>query len=334
MKLDDIKNHIRDFFRGSDSEEGRRIIDLWYHFFDDKPDKLDELYIEEKEILRKNLFHDIRNKTGIGDKKLNRFQRASSHNKTWHYKMAAGFAVLLLALLPIFLITVEEPVPESVAYRTSNNPTGQSSRITLSDGSTIWLSANSTLEYPEKFEGKYREVVLKGEAFFDVVSNPSQPFVVKSGDLQTRVLGTSFNIRAFEDEEEIEVTVATGRVSVEQIRPATSKSNSQESVALLFPEQQLVYSNSTGESTTQQVDSRLFTSWKDGVLMFENHTFEEITRRLERWYGVEIQFADPDVKEMRFRIMFEHTSLEHALKMLQAIEDFEFETEGDQIWIR
>lgn len=334
MKLDDIKKHIRDFFRGNDSEEGRRMIDLWYHFFDDKSDELEELDIEEKEILRKNIFHEIRNAAGIGDKKIYRIQHGvSAHNRTWPYKMAAGFAVLLLALIPVFLMTTEQPVPEAVVYRTSSNPAGQSSRITLSDGSTIWLSANSTLEYPEKFDGEYREVILQGEAFFDVVSNPNQPFVVKSGDLQTRVLGTSFNIRAFEDEEDIKITVVTGRVSIEQTA-TTDNTDAPQSVAFLYPEQQLVYNNSTGKSMTQQVDSRLFTSWKDGVLMFENHTFEEIVSRLERWYGVEIQFTDPEVKEIRFRILFENTSLEHALRMLQAIEDFEFEMEGGQIWIR
>lgn len=334
MNVNDIKNHLRNFFRGGESEEGDRFIDLWYHYFDDRPDELSELDVNKKENLRVELLQEIRRAAGIPDKKLHRIGVGSSTSKrTWSYRMAAGFAVLLLALIPVFLMTFQESVSESVEIITSSNPAGQSSKITLSDGSTIWLSANSTLEYPERFEGEYREVILHGEGFFDVVPNPDKPFIVKSGDLQTTVLGTSFNIRAFEEDKDIQITVVTGRVSVGQT-DAADDADTPQSVAFLYPEQQLVYNNTTRESITQQVDSRIFSSWKEGLLMFENHTLEEIANRLERWYGVEIQFTDPDLKKTRFRIMFENTSLEHALKMLQAIKDFEFKIEDRQIWIQ
>jgi ferric-dicitrate binding protein FerR (iron transport regulator) len=249
--------------------------------------------------------------------------------------LAAGFAVVIFALIPVFLmVTEEEETAAAIEYRTSSNPSGQSSVITLTDGSTVWLSANSTLLYPEYFSEGRREVTLWGEAFFDVTGDPEKPFVVNSRGLQTTAIGTSFNIRAFDDEVETSVTVTSGRVSVDQIMAQAEAGTAVNKViTVLEADEQYVYNSATGKVITQSVNSILYTSWVDGKLSFEDHSFEEITRRLERWYGVKIHFSDPDLKQSRLRITFENTSLRHALHMLQVIEDFEFEIEERQVWI-
>lgn len=344
MNIRDIRQHLRQFFEGKSSGKGGRLIDDWYHFYDDRSEKLQNLNSVQKEELRKEIFENVRKSAGISGKsrQWNGVSNPSADGRrTWPYKMAAGFAVLLLAMIPVFLFTAEPQPPETVEYNTSSNPAGQSSRLTLTDGSTVWLSANSTLRYPETFEGTAetgtREVMLEGEAFFDVAPNPAKPFIVHSENLRTQVLGTSFNIRAFEDEEDIKITVATGKVTVgrtDQNVDSTAAEN--EPVASLEPDQQLVFNRLTRQAETQPVNSQLYTSWKDGELSFENHTFGEIAGRLEMWYGVQIHFEDPDIRESRFRITFQNSSLEHALNMLQAIEEFEFEIkpEEKQVWIK
>lgn len=313
------------------------FINFWYHFFDKRPNALNELSGEEKEKLRKSLFDDIREKAGIPYTRISWIGKNSwPANRTWPYKMAAGFIIVLLALIPVFMFTYEDPASVPVEYFSSSNPAGQSSQITLTDGSVVWLSANSTLRYPERFENEYRDVKLEGEAFFDVSDNAEKPFIVNSAGLQTKVLGTSFNIRAFGDEDDIEITVVTGSVIVDHVvSPADSGISRDGPVALLNPDQQLLYNTQTRQTSTQTVDSNLYTSWKDGQLSFVNHSFEEIARRLERWYAVQIHFSDAELKQARFRITFENSSLQHSLRMLQAIKDFEFEidVEERQIWI-
>ncbi|MEX0983370.1 MAG: FecR domain-containing protein [Bacteroidales bacterium] len=334
--MKDIKRHIKNFFLNKDSGEGYRVLNRWYHFFDNSPNQLEEMDAGEKEELRVSLFENIRIAARISEKRIHWIGSGlRNKNKTWHYKMAAGFSVLLLAVLPVFLFTVQDPGSESVMIRTSSNAAGQSSEIRLADGSVIWLSANSTLEYPDRFDSDYREVILSGEAFFDVAHNPQQPFIVKSGDLHTRVLGTSFNIRAFTEEKDIAITVVTGRVSVNKMDALTNyETMINDHAVLLDPDQQFLYNNASKEGLIQTVNPEHYTSWKKGLLSFEKHTFEEIAQRLEQWYGVEIHFEDPKLKESHLRITFENNSLEHVLRMLQAIKDFEFEIEGRQIWIR
>lgn len=343
MELNNIKKELRKFFRGEETEEGRWLIDQWYRSFKNKPNELTEYSNEEKEKFRRELWTDIKVSTDWSHK----HGRLQIHGQppsriSWPVRIAAGFIIVLLALLPVLyfqgILLPENQNADPVEYQTISNPPGQSSQVTLSDGSTIWLSAASTLRYPDHFGDSLREVNLKGEAFFDVKSNPDKPFVVNSGQLRTRVLGTSFNIRVFEDEEDIQVTVASGRVSVEPLAVSTDRDSLEEGhtdpIAVLKPEQQLVFDKKTQTGMTQAVESTLYTSWKDGKLIFDKHSFEEIARRLERWYGVNIQFADPALKQIRFKVTFNNNSLEHALQMLKVIEDFEFEMEGNQVWIK
>lgn len=345
MNFKDIKEEIRKFFRGEVTEKGQWLIDQWYRSFKNKPNELTEYSNEEKEELRRELWADIQ--SSIKSSKNYRLKSVRQYNYRLSgvaglVKITAGIIIILLALLPVLyfqgIVFPENQSDELVEYQTISNPAGQSSQLTLSDGSTIWLSAASTIRYPKQFGGSLREVNLRGEAFFDIASKPGKPFVVNSGQLQARVLGTSFNVRSFEDEENIQVTVASGRVSVEQHTVSTTKDSLEEEhadpITVLEPEQQLVFNKKTQTGMTQAVESLLYTSWKDGKLIFENHTFEEITSRLERWYGVDIQFADPVFKRIRFKVTFNNNSLEHALRMLQVIEDFEFEMEDDQVWIK
>lgn len=341
MDFNQIKKEIRKFFQGDETEEGRWFIDQWYRSFKDNPSKLTGYTNEDKEKLRRELWADIKSSTHLSrNQRRLQINRYSPDRVSWPVKMAAGFIITLLSLLPVLyfqgVILPENQNADRVKYQTISNPAGQSSQITLSDGSTIWLSAASTLQYPEHFSDNLREVNLKGEAFFDVKKIPEKPFVVNSGQLRTRVLGTSFNIQDFENEKDIKVTVATGSVSIEQHEISTDNDNLEDESnpkVVLEPEQQLVFDKKKSTGVTQKVNSTLYTSWKDGKLIFENHSFKQIARRLERWYGVNIHFTNDALKQIRFRVTFENSSLEHALRMLQVIEDFAYEMKDDQVWI-
>lgn len=341
MELSDIKKYLRRFFRGDETEAGRSLIDIWYHHFDHASDKLaDGLSETEKEELRKELLTKVRMSAGYWDTSRKfRCYRHWSNRTAGIVKMAAGFIIILLILVPFLpyedLLDFGGQSAQVVEYRTARNPVGQTSKITLADGSTVWLSAASILKYPTRFSDSLRHVYLKGEAFFDVAKNAEKPFIVNSEGLETRVLGTSFNVRVFEGEDNILVTVASGKVSVRQKGVAAdSLKESVNPTTILQPDQQLVFNKEDRLASTQTVNSTLYTSWKDGRLIFENHSFEEIARRLEQWYGVRFHFSNMALKQERFKIVFENTSLEYALRMLQVIKEFEFNIKDRQVWIR
>lgn len=341
MDLNEIKNNIQKFFRGEETEEGRRLIDRWYDYFENKPDELAGYSEAEKEKLRQQLWHNIEDETGLAKSRfqLKNHDYSSNRREVWKFKVAAGFIIALLVALPVLyyqgFIFSQNQMQSQITYMTASNPAGQTSRIVLADGSTVWLSAASSLRYPKRFDGNdLRSVYLMGEAFFDVTHNPDKPFVVHSGELQTKVLGTSFNIRSFEAEHDVQITVATGRVSVK--RDTVEKeglAHTDRSIAVLTPDQQLVFDKETSKGLTKTVNSSIYTSWKDGKLIFENQSFKEIAQRLERWYGVQIHFSDADLEQVRFKITFANNSLQHALKMLQVIEDFKFKMKDNQVWI-
>src|SRR5699024_7201053 len=195
MYLNEIKRNIRKFFQGEATEEGRWLIDQWYRSFNNKSSELTGYSKEEKEKLRRDLWTDIKASANVSQNRRRIQDHGHSpHMISWFARIAAGFIIVLLALLPVLyfqgVVWSAGRNVGMVEYHTISNPTGQSSQVTLSDGSTIWLSAASTLRYPDYFGDNRREVSLIGEAFFDVKSDPNRPFVVNSGQLRTRVLGT------------------------------------------------------------------------------------------------------------------------------------------------
>ena len=162
-------------------------------------------------------------------------------------------------------------------YNTLRVPRGGEYSITLSDGTIVYLNAESELRYPVKFVGEDRQVYLSGEAYFDVVHDKTHPFVVDVKNSTVRVLGTSFDVRAYADEDEVLTTLVQGSVRF---------SAGKESV-ILGPGEQAVLDKS-GRVETREVDTYLYTAWKDGVFAFKRQRLEEVMKVVARWYDVNV----------------------------------------------
>lgn len=209
--------------------------------------------------------------------------KVRSLNRIW--SAAAAIAVLLVAGWWIFM---HEAGSKTLEYSTADN---QSRSITLPDQSKIVLNENSTLAYT--FDGKNRQVELSGEAFFDVEKDPKHPFVIHSGEVETKVLGTSFNIRAYPDEAKVKVSVKTGRVEVRQVQ----KSQPEAAPALvLLPGNTGVYSTEEAvlekapDIATEDVDA-----WQQGTVVFAGGTtLAEVIPAVEKLYDIKIQ-ADASI---------------------------------------
>ena len=167
--------------------------------------------------------------------------------------------------------------------------TGMEYTLTLSDGTKIYLNAESEINFPVSFKGEQRMVELSGEAYFEVAKDAKHPFVVKTRDLSVKVLGTSFNLRAYGEEKEVVTTLAEGKVQVFDGQKFRD----------IIPGEQVVYEKATRAMQVKQVDVSRYTAWRDGKFIFRNERLEDIMMYLARWYNVQYKFMDDRVKDMR-----------------------------------
>lgn len=192
------------------------------------------------------------------------------------------------------------------------NP-GVISAFRLPDGSQVWLNAGSTLKYPSDFIADTREVELKGQGYFEVARNEEKPFIVKaSPDYAVEVLGTSFNVAAYEEEEWIETTLVEGSVDL-HIRTAGGKEISQR----LKPKERAEFKKSTNQLEVSTVNTDYDTAWKNGEIVFRNHPMEQVLRILSRHYHVKFNVKSPDVLNSIITAKFKNEQLPQVMEYLR-----------------
>jgi len=187
--------------------------------------------------------------------------------------------------------TISSDLSKSVAENSMNQliiPYGKTSEVILSDGTKVFLNAGSRLVFPENFKGKTREVFLIGEAYFDVKHDQNHPFIVQLSDLRVKVLGTKFNISAYAADNVIETVLAEGKVAMER-----NNAGLFERATELVPDQMASFDRTTKETNVKAVNVNNYTLWTKGLLQFENTDLNRITKRLERYYNIKIEFAQP-----------------------------------------
>jgi ferric-dicitrate binding protein FerR (iron transport regulator) len=164
-------------------------------------------------------------------------------------------------------------------------PYGKRSEVTLSDGTRIRLNSGSQLSYPSVFKTDLREVYLSGEAFFEVSADKSRPFYVVSGEFSVKVLGTRFNVTAYPEDPEIRTVLLEGKVSASRNRLFAKEMD-------LSPGEGIVFDKAEGNMVKGKVDTRLYTSWINGYLLFENEPTVEVFKKLERYYNRPIKVSE------------------------------------------
>lgn len=212
---------------------------------------------------------------------------------------------------------------QSVLYNTLSVPRGGNVvHITMSDGTKVWLNAASTLHYPVAFTGDERRVEISGEAYFEVAPNADAPFVVNKGSMEIAVLGTSFNVNAYGEEDDVKVTLLEGKVKVMN-----------EGTAILKPGEQAVV-NQTGEiSVHRNFDQEAVMAWKNGLFHFDNTSIEVIIRQIERWYDVSIEY-DSTLKNVAFNGQISrYSKASEVLEMLEAAEAIHFRIKDRKIYL-
>lgn len=177
---------------------------------------------------------------------------------------------------------------DEIIYNTMKTLRGMEYPLTLSDGTKVFLNAESKIKYPVSFIGNKREVEISGEVYFDVAKDKTKPFIVKSGDVAIEVLGTSFNVKAYNDEKELATTLVEGKVKL------TAKGEN----VILLPGKQAIFNKKDNNLKVKEVDVNLYTSWSKGKFIFRNERIEDIMKTLKRWYDFEVVYHDEEAKNI------------------------------------
>lgn len=241
-----------------------------------------------------------------------------------YFKYAAVLAALIITSITWYAVH-KSHTPAAVVMLENSTTAGKLLKLQLPDGTTVYLNAASRLQYPEKFTGSTRTVVLHGEAFFDVKQDKQHPFIVTADQLHIQVLGTSFNVRSYQNDEDIAVTVATGKVGV-----ALGNTPAQ----ILLPDQAFTYSKHSGNVQVNAADAAESRAWETGSFIFHYETLENITKRLSRWYDVDFVCTDRQLLQKRFKLKLKNERLQHVMESLSAAgSGFTYEIKGKQVII-
>jgi ferric-dicitrate binding protein FerR (iron transport regulator) len=185
-------------------------------------------------------------------------------------------------------------------------------KVTLPDGSNVWLNHSSSLRYPAVFKGRSRDVELKGEGFFEVVRNSKVPFIVNAGELKIVALGTTFNVMAYPEENKIETSLIDGNVEIQK----QGEGRASETIYKMKPTDLTIYNKENQEVTAKTISDNRYFSWKEGKLIFTNEPLEEVVKKLSRWFNVEIHMKDPELNGITLTATFVHETLPQVIELL------------------
>jgi len=274
---------------------------------------------------------DVASVAGLYNQETYDHELQTSPVFSWISKLAS---VLLVICCLFFIFDSYNTYHKEL--QTKETAKGVRSVFTLTDGTEIRLNSDSKLEYPATFSDSTRDVFLTGEAFFDVAKDAAHPFIIHTKDMNVRVLGTTFNVKAYANDALTETTLINGAITV------TLNGVSKKQI-FLKPTQKLVLKNLRNGNkrtslTSKDIDTAIRrltyfkpdhstiieTSWTQNKLTFKNENFLDLSRSMERWYNVEINFESENAKLLRFTGIIEKENIREALKALQLTEKFNF----------
>jgi len=214
-----------------------------------------------------------------------------------------------------------------LAWNTVTAPRKHIAMCTMADGTEVWLNAGSTLSYPANDQLDKREVKLNGEGYFKVTKNAHKPFYVLTSNATVKVLGTSFNMKAYSNEEHLVTTLEEGSVEL-----TTHKSGN--TLIRLLPGEQAIYDTDEGKTEIVKVDAKQFSAWRGEKFLFKDADLRAIITELERLYDIKIHIINPKLEKLRFRGMFSYDQdLLDALETLRHSVKLNYTIKGREVWL-
>lgn len=254
-------------------------------------------------------------------KKSGLLQFPPNHKLRW-LGYAASIALVLLGTFAIFHF--RSSTQGQLVYERYTAELGKRKEVKLKDNSTVVLFPGSTLDIPAGFNGKDRKVILKGRAFFEVAHNLNKPFLVTTGQLITKDLGTSFEINETAAPKTNTVTLRTGKVSI---------AYAGKEIARLIPNQQISYQTGANKFTIVSVDASQSLTWINGELSYDLAPLTTICRDMEKWYNIKITINNPDLLHKKITTSFKDLPVNKVMDMLSATSGLTYTIQGNQIKI-
>ncbi|OXB25315.1 iron dicitrate transport regulator FecR [Flavobacterium tructae] len=302
-----LHQDIKLFLEGKPSLNGEELWNNWY----DHPEEIFDtiaLITSDQSKLKK----EIQN-----IKKTNKV--ISLPNRNW----AVAASLLFVVSLSCFLyLSSLKTITRQYATRA-----GEHAKIVLSDGTQIWLNAGSHVKYPVTFKGDTREIYLTGEAFFDVAKDKKHPFIIHTDKMDTKVLGTSFNVQAYPDQTTQEVSVLTGRVNV--------KSTVTEENVYVTPGQKVVFkSHSNKLQAFKDIPMNSISLWRKHIIVFEDAPLPEVIATINRNYNVTVQIANKNLNNLKISAYFKELPAGQVVALVCNIINAEYKIESGTYVIR
>jgi ferric-dicitrate binding protein FerR (iron transport regulator) len=295
------KKILYGFFDGSASRKEKKIVREW---LEEKPENKDEL-------MKERAFFDA---VLLSDSSAQKKTKLVRDKKTASPSFFVREILKIIAIITIVLTGTHyfySGKMKEIRFATNTIvvPAGQRANLTLSDGTNVWLNAWSELQYPAFFTGSRREIKLKGEAYFEIQEDKNKPFIVQTNEYDVEVLGTKFNVEAYEDFGHFSTALMEGSVKIISRKdPAHT--------LLLTPNQKASIEN--GVLIARRIEDHDQYRWREGLICFKNTNFEELMRKFEKSYGIRIIIENPKLKEYSFSGKFRISDgVDNALRVLQ-----------------
>ncbi|MBX2842817.1 MAG: FecR domain-containing protein [Flammeovirgaceae bacterium] len=320
-------------------------FDFWEDWTERNPHKVYEIEEARKILIRLQVKKRIKlpedklldineNINRILDKKIAKNhkkefveRKIKNHNNVfWFNRIAAAIIFMVLAVVGVYYllgININPKEKGELVFVNKVVPKGKKLTITLSDGSVVKVNSESKIKFPKSFSEDSREVYLEGEAFFEVARNESKPFIIYSGNIKTTVLGTSFNVKAY-DHNKVQVAVNSGKVKVEN-------SSLEIEPALLIQNEMVICANEKIEFT--KFVSEDYFGWKDGILFFDDANIDEVVSALERWYDVKVHIVDKNLITGEFNGLYKNKSLGVVMEGISYSSKFSYVLENKNLTI-
>ncbi|WP_158859371.1 FecR family protein [Lunatibacter salilacus] len=324
----------------------KQLDDYWTKWIKANPDQLSTLKLA-REFLMRVQYNEIRADEGTKEQILTDLLKTPSRksdssstkvlplaqpNKKTNYfnlsQLHRIAAILILGLglawllIPSEFFDISQTHLDEIATLTKFTQPGEKLRLTLKDGTKIWMNAATEIQFPERFDTLERRIVLTGEAYFEVAKDSVRPFIVETNGLSTTALGTSFNITT-KNEGRIYVSLLSGKVKI-------SSTSDQEDI-FLDPGKELRYSTNDRKLQVRAFDIDQVMAWKEGNLVFEDATLLSVVKQLEDWYGVKIQIENGERIRWKYSAEYKNQTLEDVLNSLSYIQQFEYSLDGKQV---
>lgn len=322
-KMSTVKNIVKYFMRGDYSLETRREFDRWL---------IDPAMQEQKEEALKEVWEEINTyEVTVDCDAYNQFRaRIRKNHTTIVLRRVARVAAMLL--IPLVSVAVAflyvRNADNSIDVQECITAYGEVRSLMLPDGSVVKLNAGTTLIYPSEFTGRQRRVCLSGEAKFDIVKNPKQPFIVATSKLDVTVLGTVFNVSAYNDNDIFATTLRQGSVEVVIAERGGDPIR-------LVPNEQLTYNTVTGEISKHMLDVSDDSSWENGDIVVRGASLDDIIKVAERRYGVKVYLSTDKYDDALITAEFIHNeSLDDFFTVFSyMIPGLRYKTDGNKVYI-